>query len=398
MVPVSFRQSERVLESGRLHGHVLKPLNVLNLVEYFHTRKEFDHTGNVDVPNNKPTFRDKRVLLVEDNRVNQLVAEEMLTALGIKVVVTENGEEAIQKISSEESPFDLILMDCQMPVMDGYQATRALRHGRAGDQHQSTPVIAMTAHAMTGDKERCLASGMNDYLAKPVDPGLLTSMLERWLLADDGSQDASVSDRAVVIKSQPQTGGKIWDRQQALKRVVGNEKLLNQLIDMFRSEQPVRLSEMTQLLDGERFEALREVAHNLKGVAGNLGLVAIQKVASRLDQDIRTGNTGTAEMLLDELHEETARLTELLENTSNNEAPAPLIGLRERLIAINHALEQNDYISQKSLEFMLKPLGNAYYEAELGQLAHEITAFENAKAQAKIKSLLQQINESNKNA
>ncbi len=398
MVPVSFRQSERVLESGRLHGHVLKPLNVLNLVEYFHTRKEFGYTGDLDAPHKKPTFRDKRVLLVEDNRVNQLVAEEMLTALGIKVVVTENGEEAIQKVSSEDTPFDLILMDCQMPVMDGYQATRALRHGRAGDQHQSTPVIAMTAHAMTGDKERCLASGMNDYLAKPVDPGLLTSMLERWLLADDGSQDSTVSDRAVVIKSQPETGEMIWDRQQALKRVVGNEKLLNQLIDMFRSEQPVRLSEMTQLLDGGRYEALREVAHNLKGVAGNLGLVAIQKVASKLDQDIRTGNTETAEMLLDELHEETARLTELVETSNEAEAPTPLIGLRERLVAINHALEQNDYISQKSLEFMLKPLGNAYYEAELGQLAHEITAFENAKAQSRIKSLLQQITESYKNA
>jgi HPt (histidine-containing phosphotransfer) domain-containing protein len=193
-------------------------------------------------------------------------------------------------------------------------------------------------------------------------------------------------------------GETIWDRQQALKRVVGNEKLLNQLIDMFRSEQPVRLSEMTQLLDGGRYDALREVAHNLKGVAGNLGLVAIQKVASRLDQDIRTGNTNTAGQLLDELHEETARLTELLEDNEHTGSPQPLTGLRERLVAINHALEQNDYISQKSLEFMLKPLGNAYYEAELGQLAHEITAFENAKAQARIKSLLQQITESYKNA
>ena len=123
-----------------------------------------------------------------------------------------------------------------------------------------------------------------------------------------------------------------------------------------------------------------------------------QKVASKLDQDIRTGNTETAEMLLDELHEETARLTELLETSNEAEAHTPLVGLRERLVAINHALEQNDYISQKSLEFMLKPLGNAYYEAELGQLAHEITAFENAKAQSRIKSLLQQITESYKNA
>ncbi|MEC8523108.1 MAG: PAS domain-containing protein [Pseudomonadota bacterium] len=392
LVPMSFRHSKRSLDSGDLHGLIMKPLNVLDLAEYYLTRNTYQRTAIDIQPGLMPDFRNKRVLLVEDNRVNQLVAEEMLTALGIQVSVAEHGEEAIKLISESSAPFDMILMDCQMPILDGYQATRAIRHGRAGEEHQSTPVIAMTAHAMTGDKERCLASGMNDYLAKPVDPSALHTMLERWLL------DSISSDPAAQPPSPAQRPSNlIWDRPQALKRVVGNEKLLNQLIDMFRSEQPERLIEMTEMLLQRDFEALRETAHNLKGVAGNLGLVAVQKVAAELDAALRSGQTHRAESLIDELHEETARLNELLSEPEKASITEPVTDLKERLVAISHALEQNDYISQKSLEFMLKPLGNAYYEAELGQLAHEITAFENAKAQSRIKSLLQQITESYNN-
>ncbi|MEC8103976.1 MAG: response regulator, partial [Pseudomonadota bacterium] len=392
LVPMSFRHSKRSLDSGDLHGLIMKPLNVLDLAEYYRTRNNYQRTAIDTQPGMMPDFRNKRVLLVEDNRVNQLVAEEMLTALGIQVSVAEHGEEAIKLITESSAPFDMILMDCQMPILDGYQATRAIRHGRAGEEHQSTPVIAMTAHAMTGDKERCLASGMNDYLAKPVDPSALHTMLERWLL------DSISSDPAAQPPSPAQRPSNlIWDRPQALKRVVGNEKLLNQLIDMFRSEQPERLIEMTEMLLQRDFEALRETAHNLKGVAGNLGLVAVQKVAAELDAALRSGQTHRAESLIDELHEETARLNELLSEPEKASITEPVTDLKERLVAISHALEQNDYISQKSLEFMLKPLGNAYYEAELGQLAHEITAFENAKAQSRIKSLLQQITESYNN-
>jgi len=225
----------------------------------------------------------------------------------------------------------------------------------------------------------------------------LQAMLERWLLTSDTqmrSPEVSHRSRRDLELTAVNT---IWDRQQALKRVVGNEELLNQLINMFRSEQPLRLAEMTRMYNGGDINALREAAHNLKGVAGNLGLIAIQKVADRLDQTIRSGATDHCDTLLDELHEETSRLTKLLTDQEKNVASDRVTGLRERLVSISHALEQNDYISQKSLEFMLKPYGNAYLETELGKLAREITSFENIKAQSRIKSLLQQITESSEN-
>lgn len=388
LVPMSFKHSKLSLDSGDLHGLIMKPLNVLNLVEYY-KRRNVQHRDTPDIQLGVvPNFHNKHVLLVEDNRVNQLVAQEMLNSLGIQVSVAEQGEKAIALISKSTKPFDMILMDCQMPVMDGYQTTRAIRHGRAGEEHQSTPIIAMTAHAMTGDKERCLASGMNDYLAKPVDPSALLAMLERWLSDDNiGIPDGHL--RSLEKKSS----NPIWDRPQALKRVVGNEKLLNQLMDMFRSEQPERLSEMTRMLLQRDFEALRETAHNLKGVAGNLGLIAIQKVAEELSTALRTGKTHRAESLIDELHEETVRLNEWLTETRDALETVPISDIKERLMTLSEALEHNKYINQKSLEFMLQPVGNAYYETELSQLVRDITALENGKAQARIKSLLQQLTE-----
>ncbi|HSR36584.1 MAG TPA: ATP-binding protein, partial [Desulfurivibrionaceae bacterium] len=121
-----------------------------------------------------------RILLVEDNKVNQVVAQKMLQRLGQEVVLAENGEAALQALARGER-VALILMDCQMPVLDGYAATTAWRAIEAREGRGRTPIIAMTAHAMEGDRERCLAAGMDDYLAKPVKKEALAAMLEKWL-------------------------------------------------------------------------------------------------------------------------------------------------------------------------------------------------------------------------
>jgi CheY-like chemotaxis protein len=152
------------------------------------------HRGNLDeitdpkpIPRRKTTGRPTadapssaasglRVLLAEDNPVNQMVARAMLQRVGCMVDVAENGAEAVKRM--EEQAFDLIFMDCQMPVLDGYAATAQIRR-REGDA-QRTPIIAMTANAMPGDRERCLAAGMDDYIAKPIDPEVLSAALEKW--------------------------------------------------------------------------------------------------------------------------------------------------------------------------------------------------------------------------
>jgi two-component system, sensor histidine kinase and response regulator len=134
------------------------------------------------VPEQAPrsaVLRGMRVLLAEDNAVNQLLARRVLEKLGAEVTVADNGETAIAKLA--EAPFDVVLMDCQMPVMDGYAATRRIRAGAAGPVAATLPIIALTAHALSGHRDECLAAGMNDYLAKPIDPGALRTMLNGLL-------------------------------------------------------------------------------------------------------------------------------------------------------------------------------------------------------------------------
>jgi CheY-like chemotaxis protein len=120
-----------------------------------------------------------RVLVVEDNAVNQKVAQGLLKKFGVQVDLAANGEEAINSL--ENLPFDLVFMDCQMPIMDGYEATQKIRHSESKVRNREIPIIAMTANSMEGDREKCLAVGMNDFISKPVNPNKVQEALKRWL-------------------------------------------------------------------------------------------------------------------------------------------------------------------------------------------------------------------------
>ena len=122
-----------------------------------------------------------RILLVEDNQVNQIVALELLKQLGLAADLAVDGQDAINQLKRTDSPYDLILMDCQMPVMDGYQATKAIRAGEAGEPNRSTKIVALTANAMKGDREICLQAGMDDYVSKPLEIDEFNAVLSRYL-------------------------------------------------------------------------------------------------------------------------------------------------------------------------------------------------------------------------
>lgn len=137
-------------------------------------------------------IRSARVLVAEDNAVNQMVARRMLEKAGHQVDVAANGLEAVQAV--EAAPYDLVLMDCQMPEMDGHEATKKIGRGR---RQPRIPIIAMTANAMPGDREQCLEAGMDDYLAKPVRAEALPAMLNRWLTDDETDDELELRDDAV---------------------------------------------------------------------------------------------------------------------------------------------------------------------------------------------------------
>ena len=141
------------------------------------------------VPSTEPIIKwpaTTRILMVEDNQINQLVVQNLLDIMGLDYAIANDGLEALDVLNqaSELSQFSLILMDCQMPKMDGYQATKEIRAGHAGDHYKNMTIIALTANAMKGDRENCLEHGMNDYLTKPIDPESLQEILKKWLISE----------------------------------------------------------------------------------------------------------------------------------------------------------------------------------------------------------------------
>ena len=234
-----------------------------------------------------------RVLLVEDNEVNQQVALELLGAAGVQVAVAANGEQGVRSV--EEGDYELVLMDLQMPVMDGFEATRRIR---ARKTFQTLPILAMTANAMTGDRERSLAAGMNDHITKPIDPDELFDVLLRWL------PDPAARSAAAVGPARPQVrpgdtgvpGDDEWldripalDAADGLRRVLGRRQAYVGLLRRFADSQARTFAEIRAALAEGRSQDAERAAHTLKAVAGTIGAHQLQREAGAMEAAMRRG-------------------------------------------------------------------------------------------------------------
>ena len=238
-----------------------------------------------------------KVLLVEDHPVNQKVAQKLLERLGLTVDVAENGEVALDKL--REQPYAMVLMDCQMPVLDGYSATRRLREVENG-QGKRTPVIAMTAHAMSGDRERCLQAGMDDYLSKPLDRQLLEQTLARWIpkSADVTSAAAIDSILATMPATKPEPTPPAMQNLPPpdtldtatlvdLEDIMGDE--LVTLVDAYLRDGETRMRNMRAAADrGDSIE-VGKLAHSLKSSSANLGAIPLANRARQVEEAARNG-------------------------------------------------------------------------------------------------------------
>lgn len=231
------------------------------------------------------------ILLVEDNAVNQRVAAAMLEKLGHQVRIAVNGREAVEACAQEQ--FDLVLMDCQMPEMDGYAATAAIRAREQADGSH-LPIIAMTANALEGDRERCLAAGMDDYLAKPITRERLEKTLARW---QTNRKAPPQEDTTMSSSATP------WLDRTRLKEVTGGDAALaRELVDLFAADLPAmtaRLEAAIAAASGEGRDRLIASAHEIKGAASNLGLAALAEAAAALELAGKAGELGG----LDALHQ-----------------------------------------------------------------------------------------------
>ena len=234
------------------------------------------------------------VLLVEDNEINQQVAKEILEGAGLNVSLAGNGQEAIDAIQKNE--YDAVLMDVQMPVMDGYTATREIRNLKS--EIRNVPIIAMTAHAMAGDADKSLAAGMSDHVTKPIDPGQLFGTLQKWIQPDKKRvhvEQPEVSGAAEVItQSAPGAQGLPkslpgFDLEDGLKRLQWNEKLYRKLLLDFSVKYGGTANEIRQALDAKDFEQAHSLIHNLKGLAGNLAAIDLQAAAVEMEKRVKGG-------------------------------------------------------------------------------------------------------------
>jgi signal transduction histidine kinase/DNA-binding response OmpR family regulator len=212
--------------------------------------------------------RPSKILLAEDNLVNQRVAVGLLAKRGHRVSVANNGREAIDLLERES--FDLVLMDVQMPEMGGFEATALIRE-REAHTTSRTRIVAMTAHAMTGDRERCLAAGMDGYLAKPIDQALLFDVVER------GSRGEVAPD---AEPAQPAA----FNRAELIERLGGDAGLLKDVVKLFLEDCPVRLAAIKQAVDAQDAELIRTTAHALKGAAGTLSARGVFEAAQTLER------------------------------------------------------------------------------------------------------------------
>ncbi len=222
-------------------------------------------------------IRGARVLLVEDNEVNQRVALGLLEMAGVEVEVASHGEEAL-RLLEHAAPFDLVLMDVQMPVMDGYEATRRIR---ANPHTAEIPVVAMTANVMRQDREAAAEAGMDDHIAKPIDPEDLYSKLRRWIPKHEGGDLSSEGASITGVD-----GGAV-DVALGVRQVGGKVGIYRKILAAFRSDQKGVASRIREALEHGRVDDAIRHAHTLKGIAGTIGAGALQGDAAALEQALR---------------------------------------------------------------------------------------------------------------
>ena len=232
-------------------------------------------TAPVAETNSKP-----QVLLTEDNPINQEVASSMLENIGCEVEIAENGADAVQAL--EEREFDLILMDCQMPVMDGYEATRMIR---SQSPQRSIPVIALTANAMAGDRELCLESGMDDYLSKPVDQENLKNTIDKWLQKTSGglsNGETLNSNMEGVLAMNFDFDENALDAIKALQRP-GKPDILGKIVGMYLEKTPSLIEDIETGIAANDAAKVKMAAHTLKSSSAYLGATTLADLCNKLE-------------------------------------------------------------------------------------------------------------------
>ena len=292
-------------------------------IPFFRPAASRDRTGFTE--EELPALRGGRALVVEDQPLNRQIIQEILEQAGMTVVCAADGQVAVTTVTESNGRFDIIFMDLQMPVMDGYEATRLIREQWSAPE---LPIIALTAHALTVERERCRQAGMNDYLTKPVDMVELNSALLRWVKSGEHSE--ATPERAGSCSPHneglPDTLPGL-DLAEGLDRLGVDADFYRRLIISFCREKSDAAKEIREAVMAGEFSRGRELAHALAGVAGNIAATGLHAVARELEADCDREDAEKAERLLPELENRLAEVLSaatVLEEQASREIAAPI--------------------------------------------------------------------------
>ena len=336
-----------------------------------------------------------RILLVEDNEMNQQVATELLQSAGATVTVANHGGEAVKILteSNQVPPFDVVFMDLQMPEMDGFTATKLLRRD---PRFQKLPIIAMTAHALVEERQRCLDAGMNDHVSKPIDPDNLFSTLMRWVRpqpksAPESQARAKKTGDEVLLPEI--TGINLVD---GLKRVAGNRRLYRDLLGQFADKQGDAAAQISAALKGGDQKLAERIAHTVKGVAGNIGITGVQTAAQRLEKAIREGHDSVP-ALLDEFATTLGNQVHAIEHAMRASAPAApaeaqsspfkLEAASGAIARLRVLLEASDGDTEEAFRSLQDAVSGAVAKTQLDALKASINDFDFEAALAKLREI-----------
>ncbi|MBF0428891.1 MAG: response regulator, partial [Magnetococcales bacterium] len=326
-----------------------------------------------------------RVLLAEDNEINQQVARELLEEEGIVVQIAANGEEAVAAVKADS--FDLVLMDIQMPVMDGYAATQAIR---ADAKFGAVPIIAMTANAMSGDREKCMDAGMNDHISKPIHPSTMFATMAKYVqcreLVKPMNAKTSVPPFVVEEKIVLPNALEGIDMAAGLRNMNGNKKLyLKVLGDVYTRNHDIIAKIEAELAQGAQDVAVR-LAHTFKGVSGTIGAGELHRLAALLEAALIKQDAPQVETVLKQLTPEVALVMEVLAPlvvqspslSVNESAPSTLDKnrLQELFAKLVILIDEGDSDAQDVVVSAVEMMGNTEHSKDMRLLTGQIEDYD----------------------
>jgi signal transduction histidine kinase/DNA-binding response OmpR family regulator/HPt (histidine-containing phosphotransfer) domain-containing protein len=389
------------IEAG-MDGYLLKPVNTSllydTLAELFGAAAPGEYARAAKPGSHEHNAQGIRILLVEDNEINQQVAGELLEGAGAIVTIARNGVEAVKLLTgSEQDPtpgpaFDIVLMDLQMPEMDGYAATRLLR---SNPRFHKIPIIALTAHAVAQERQRCLEAGMNDHVSKPIDPDAFLATIARWTKTPPQQSGAveTPSPKPAVVAGLPEIAG--VNINHGLQRVAGNHRLYRDLLQQFAAKESSASEQISAALRAGDRKLAERIAHTVAGVAGNIGIPGVHATAGRLERALGEEQASVA-ALLDEFGAVLSAQVHAIEQALHSAAgeieeppssPFDQVSACAAIVQLRALLESSDGNAGEAFRAVNTAVASVVEKPQLEALRNSIDNFEFETALLKLEDI-----------